>query len=474
MKWLFLVNDAQFLPEFMAKLSREMISRGDSCVVVLNSKIAEFGKKDFFPEGTKFLSKVDWCISNYKSEREDFGNLSWKEMFPIFERFKNFKLSYKEGIEIASQAFSFVEFVFETEKPEAVIAEAPADIFHETVYYFCKKSKIKYLGIEESKFDRKIDIYDQKHICSKYEKDFLSLKNEDITDKEKDFASQFVDDFITHKLLPGYTDFYGVRFNLVGFSVHYFRRLKESGGILFRYLMGRRKFKTFDYESEAILKNGLKAPFQTAKRQIKILLQANVFEKLTEKDEKFFFFPLHFQPESSTSVYATYYYDQLNTVKNAAFCLPLPYKLYIKEHPASIGLRSGDFYKKIKSIPNVVLLSPHENVQEIIRKSSGVITLTGTIGMEAALSGKPSYVLGTTLYYHHPYCRKINGFSDLKIAIENDMEAKNNNKLHLINEKFLISYLRNTIDGSIVFVSKGKDINDYSYLYNKFKEFTCN
>ncbi len=472
MKWLFLINDAQFLSEFLGKFSEEVIKNNDSCLVVFNSKIAEYGRKKFFPDGVKFISKIDWCINNYKPEKTDFGTLSWKDTFPVFERFKGFNLSYKEAIKITSHLFQFFEYIFEKEKPDIIIGEAPADLFHLIAYYFCVKNKVKYLGIEESKFNGKMDVYDNKHICSKYEETFQCLKNEEISLREKDFAQKFIKQFISHELLPGHTDFYGIRFSQPGVLVHYVKRLKQSGSVLLKYLIKRRKYKNFDYESETIIKNAMKAPFDMEKRQIKIFCQKNIFNKLSNSDDKFFLFPLHFQPESSTSVYATYYYDQLSTVRNIAFCLPLPYKLYVKEHPASVGLRPGSFYRKLEKIPNVVLLSPYENVQKIIGKAAGVITLTGTIGMESSLLGKPTYVLGTTLYYHHPACRKIKGFTDLKERIESDLSSGFSiNNLEDINNRFIVSYFRNTIDGSIVSVGLGRDVNNYSAIYKKLKEF---
>lgn len=474
MKWLFLLNDAQFLSEFLGKLSQEVMKKQDTCLVVCNSKIAEYGKKKFFLEGVEFVSKIDWCIENYDSKKTNFGGLSWKEMFPVFERFKKFKMSYREAVEIASHLFQFFECIFEKEKPDIVIGEAPADIFHETAYYFCKNKGISYLSLEESKFDKKIDIYNLRHICSKYEEDFLKIKDEEISLQEKDFSEKFVQGFISHKILPGHTDFRGIHFSQLGIVTHYIERLKQFGVILLKYVVKRSHFKKFDYESETIIKNGIKSPFETEIRQVKIFLQRNIFSKLKNNNGDFFFFPLHFQPESSTSVYATYYYDQLNTIRNVAFCLPMPYKLYVKEHPASVGLRQDIFYKKLKDIPNVVLLSPYENVQEIIEKSSGVIVLTGTIGMESALLGKPTYVLGTTLYYHHPLCRKIKGFTDLKEMIEKDLSQKIEvEDIKEINNRFIISYFRNTIDGSVVSASLGKDINDYGFIYNKLKEFSC-
>ena len=71
MKWLFLVNDAAFLFEFLGKIAGQLIKEGDECLVVLSSRMAEYERLEFFPKESAVLSKVDWCIKNGYSTKED-------------------------------------------------------------------------------------------------------------------------------------------------------------------------------------------------------------------------------------------------------------------------------------------------------------------------------------------------------------------------------------------------------------------
>jgi capsule polysaccharide export protein KpsC/LpsZ len=204
-------------------------------------------------------------------------------------------------------------------------------------------------------------------------------------------------------------------------------------------------------------------------RRLKFLFQKNIYDSLDEND-KFFLFPLQSQPEYSTLILARYFSDQVNTIKNAAFTLPFPYKLYVKEHPIVQGDRPKNFYRKIKQIPNVVLVSPYENVENLIKKSQGIVTLTGTIGMEAALAGKPVYVLGDVFYSYHPWCRKVKGFEELKQRIEADLNRESfPGDLENVNLRFIISYFRNTIAGDITAASSKNDANDYQAIYQDVK-----
>ena len=84
MKWVFLINNASFFSEFLGKLSKEIINGGGECIVIFSGKITEQNKRNFFPKQLKFISYIDWCMSNYRNDRKDFFNLSWKEFFPLF------------------------------------------------------------------------------------------------------------------------------------------------------------------------------------------------------------------------------------------------------------------------------------------------------------------------------------------------------------------------------------------------------
>ena len=470
MKWIFLINNSLFLSEFFGKLAGEVTKQGDDCLIVWNSKVAEYGKRKFFPKEARFISKIDWCIENYKPDKKEFGDLSWKELFSAFDRFKSIDFSYDNSLKMVSHLYQLFEFVFEKEKPDIIISEPPSGLFHEIAYYFCKINNIPYIGMGGSRFNDRIEIFDTKFVYSKNEKSFRGIKDEDITEKEKEFAKNFIEKFISHKYVPSYVGLGRFHLSQFGIIKHYLQKIKEDGYWSWQYLKKRKYFKNFDYESEARMKRSFSAPFRMEKRQFRILFQEKIFSKINDND-KFFFYPLQYQPEASTSIGATYYCDQLNTINNIAFSLPLPYKLYVKEHLACVGLRKRSFYKKLQKIPNVVLIPFSGNVESLVRKSSGVITLNSTVGMEAALSGKSVYILGNALYFYHPLCKKVENFDELKDKIKGDLSSSPKvDNLENINCRFIVSYFRNTIKGDIVSASKGKDVNDYKLIYQSLRE----
>ena len=474
MKWLFIVNNSSFFPEFFGKLAEQAIEQGNECLIIMNSKIVEFTKKEVFPDKAKFISRVDWCLENYKPDRKEFSDLSWKELFPTFDRYKpSGFFGYNGSFNAMSQTYQFFEFIFQQEKPDVVIGEPPAGLFHEIAYNFCRTNNKPYFGLGNSRFDGRLDIYDSEFTFSRYEKDFKEIKDVGISAEEKKFAKNFIEKFISHQALPHYFNLgiagsYPTQFSILK---HYIKRIKKEVPFLLGCFFKTKNFKNFDYETEIALRYALVSPWRAERKKIRALLQKNVFSKTNDSDN-FFFYPLQGPPEASTSIWATYYSDQLSTIKNIAFTLPFPYKLYVKEHPGCIGLRTASFYKKLKDLPNVVLISPRESIEQIVKKSSAVITLTSTVGMEAALSGKIAYVLGNTSYSYHPFCQKIRSFEELKDRIKDDLSNKPDiNDLGSVNLRFVISCFRNTIKGSIISAGQKEDANDYKLIYQKLKSY---
>ncbi len=474
MKWCFLVNQAPFAIEFFGKLARQAKKEGDEYIIVINSKIAEYNKKKHFPKDAKAFSEVDWCIENYQKNQKEFQDLSWKEFFPEFDRYNRLKVydfSFCNSVEIVAQSYQFANYIFQKEKPDVIVGEPSTSVFNEIFSFFSKKYQATYLGLMTSRINGRIDVYDLGYTCSQYKKSFNELNSTSMSKEERELAKDFIQNFISHKKLPSYMDYQNQRIKLgeIGRIKGYIKREKEMMRHYLKYFSKRRHFRPFDYNSEFLINYIFRYPREALKNRFRVLSQRNIFDSLSDND-KFFVYPLHLQPEASTAVRAMYFCDQINTIKNIAFSLPFPCKLYVKEHPSAIGTKPGYFYKKIKEIPNTVLVPPYESVENLIKKSQGVVTLTSTIGMEAVLAGKPVYALGDVFYDYHPLCKKVNSFEELKQKIKEDIVNGTVVKdLENINIRFITSYFRNTISGNIVAASSKNDTNNYKAIYKDIK-----
>ena len=112
----------------------------------------------------------------------------------------------------------------------------------------------------------------------------------------------------------------------------------------------------------------------------------------------FAFYPMHFEPEVSLQVFGRPFQNQIEVVRNLALSLPVGTRLLVKEHPRSLGFRKESYYRRLLDIPNVRLVDPFMPTIEIVRRARLIAVVSGSVGLEAAIVGKPVLVLGQTPY----------------------------------------------------------------------------
>lgn len=129
----------------------------------------------------------------------------------------------------------------------------------------------------------------------------------------------------------------------------------------------------------------------------KLLYDISLSQNL-DRDESFFFFPLHFPQESQLTIRAPQCLKQEAIVDIVAHSLPSGYKLYVKEHPNHIGVIPFKVIRQISKMKDVVLLHPQTHSHKLIQRSSGVIVINSTVGFESILYQKPVVVLGRPFF----------------------------------------------------------------------------
>ncbi len=174
----------------------------------------------------------------------------------------------------------------------------------------------------------------------------------------------------------------------------------------------------------------LKVLFTTFIMSLKGKLRKNFLDKnsvhIMDLDEKFIYFPLHQDEEESTLVGAPFFTDQTELIKNIIKSLPVGYKLYVKESPSNAARdwRKISDYKKLLNMPNLVLLHPSVNPDEILKKCSLVISIVGTTALESAYYMKPSIIFGDTPFSNLNSVTKLNNLDELPSLIRTILTDK--------------------------------------------------
>lgn len=146
---------------------------------------------------------------------------------------------------------------------------------------------------------------------------------------------------------------------------------------------------------------------------IENLIQIGDFERCYEKyatnadeidfNNKYIYFPLHLQPELTTSGLGGNYSDQLDAVEKLSSMIPPGWKVYVKENPKQGYEQRGiEFYRRMATYSNVVYISKDVDTYWLMENCSFVATITGTAGWESITGGKPCLFFGLAWYASIP------------------------------------------------------------------------
>ena len=175
--------------------------------------------------------------------------------------------------------------------------------------------------------------------------------------------------------------------------------------------------------------------------------QKKYFENVDINKINYIFFPLPDNPEATTLVDAPNFTNQYHLIETLSKSIPSNYTLIVKEHLPQLGKRENRFYKMVKRLPNIKLINPYINSKDIIKNSSLVITINGTVGMEAIFFSKPVLLLAESEYMNinEGYIFE-NNISNLSNAINLAFNLKPASKKSIIKYIISILYISFTMD----------------------------
>lgn len=148
--------------------------------------------------------------------------------------------------------------------------------------------------------------------------------------------------------------------------------------------------------------------------------------KAPNLNEKYIILFLHFQPERTSMPEGRMYSNQIHIVNTIHRALPVGWKLYVKEHPATFTnsmlydprYRNLSFYKYISQLPNTILVDLSVDSFNLIDNCQCLATITGTVGGEGLLRAKPVLTFGNAPYRNHKFVFDINSVQDVERALE--------------------------------------------------------
>jgi hypothetical protein len=441
--------------DYADKLSSKLSKEGYEPIIVSESRQGEYQCNYARNEYTGFTSYyLTDFISSHKMSKS--VAIDKKIVFSDFIRLRTLGgrglVSQKNWMDAARQLTDFIDFVFEQEKDIfAVLHETVSTSISYALYNKSKSYGIPFMGFVNSKISNRIECdlpFDKGSELIKREYDRLIVNQSMVSAIDLEWAKGYINN------ITEYTPDYMQKniLNSSSFKVVFNKKnLKSFFGSVMYF------FKEKVDRKKLILREGpIKAKFRSLYRNFirrcRMKFLSYNFDRLDNewlRKSTFYIFPIHFQPEASTSVGSPFFENQLELVRNIAFSLGENEFLIVKEHVSNYGYFNSSVYDEIKSLPGVKLIGPKHNIKDFIKLSQGVIALTSTVGFEALLLDKPVLVFGDVFYNKHPLCRKINSIFEIKKAFSelNERVILGNYN----NQLFLLAYKSFTVSGRVIY-----------------------
>lgn len=136
------------------------------------------------------------------------------------------------------------------------------------------------------------------------------------------------------------------------------------------------------------------------------------------EDCEIIFYPLHQEPEATLNYMSEFNANQVATIENIMKCLGPHQVLVVKEHPVDKGALLRPKFRALREHYSAVRFLPAEvHGREVLARCERVVTLTSTVGWEAALLGKSVCVLGEIFYDRLEGVRRIATWPELRTAL---------------------------------------------------------
>lgn len=329
---------------------------------------------------------------------------------------------------------------------DAIIYESVSNAFAHYAWIVGKDRGIPYVGLSASRLPGRFVIIDDpfgEHVAYAKTLREITTGQRKVPDDIREWCQNYLDNL--DKIVPDYMKYSNLdNLNLANL---YFKREKASKlRLMWRHRHG-------DHRHNFQVGNPMKLAWQMVLRRlcrrIKLPFSLKYYSQLVP-GAAYLLYPLHYHPESSTSIQAAAYLDEFEVIRNIAFSMPVGVQLYVKDHTSAFANPPLSFYRRIAALPNVCLISPFENTKLLIRGSLAVITLTSTMGYEAALMNKRVFLYGSVFYEIHQNVVRVEDPSKLfELFTEFLFEPPRADRSY--DEAFMAAYYLNTYGGILNF-----------------------
>lgn len=384
----------------------------------INQKLIEFKKIWFYHDHIKPSKNPDLeFLSSFEQKYKiNLWQLAYNDRFFYnYNEFYNF--SDQEVLSIIEQECRLFENIIDEIKPNFLIMFMTMSHHDHLFYELCKQRSITPLILNDTRLGRRWCVTSIPNNVDFIPVNFTGKTN--ISNFEQ--INKIREQYDVFKTILNYeSNFLKSKTKMIVAAIKFLFLQNNTNTKSHYTYFGRTKLKVLLTHLKYVIIEPIRLNF----------IKKNFLDKI--QDEKTILFGLPASPERTILLAAPFYTNHLEIIESIVKSLPIGYKLYVKEHPAmnSRGWRKISFYKKLMKLPNVKLVHPNTKSIDLIKNSSLVIVITGTLGFEAACQNKPSIVFGDTDYSMLSCVTRVNSLENLPFVIRNSL-TKNVNPIEI-------------------------------------------
>lgn len=315
------------------------------------------------------------------------------EIANIRNLFMHERLGYnrKDERALARKTLHYLQVLddlFARQKVRCVIQELGGFAATQAVFYAARKHNISNIYYEPACFPKRV-FFNINTIYSEIPKEIMegTPSHENMA-----WSQKYIDEYFQSKrVIVPLKDRHSFRDMKVGRMFNKMNAKRLSSKLYRKYISRERE--EFDEIGYVIKFNLMKLLRRSLLSRLYSLKDAR------ECDEKFIYYPFHVPHDVQLSVRSRAFYVQEAFVDYLSRVLPYGYKLYVKEHPASIGAHSySQLRRLLKNNRNIRLVHPRVNSFHLIEKAALVVTVNSKVGFEALMQNKKVLVVGKAFY----------------------------------------------------------------------------
>ena len=363
------------------------------------------------------------------------------------------RYSHKEMLQLLGLSCERIETFLNTLKPNAIIGFNMNTYGEYLIYLFAKHYQISYRQIKGTKIENYTTLHEYPVLPSKEVKKWQTMNKP--TEKATIQAQQYIQK-MAQKKKQYEGDVAQHRSSMFKLIKNSFQARQFAAAVAYEWLH-RTKY-SFDHQFDGGIIPYWKANISKPTRGI---IHDTYLKKRfadTKKINKlpYVFFPLHTEPEIALTIYGKSYQNQIEAIRNIARSIPVTWKVVVKDHARSVGLRSLQYYNKLLEIPNVLLVQPYHPIQDVMQNAKAIVTISGWAGFEAAIMKKPVVILGECSYNVLPetMIKKCVSPNNLEKDIQDAVTH------YQYDESAIVEYVATLIDNS-------RPLNMYTDLLHK-------